>query len=57
MALTPAEQQRLEKIKTVLGHLPEAQVARLIAGWVKSLPQEFEDGPAYERPVQRSENP
>ena len=51
IALTPAETQRLEKIKETLRHLPETPVAKQVVDFVKSLPPADPSGPSapYER--------
>lgn len=44
--MTPAETQRLEKIKETLRHLPETPVAKQVVDFVKSLPPADPSGPS-----------
>jgi hypothetical protein len=55
IALTPAEAQRLEKIKTALGYVPEVWLAKRVIRWVKSSRMEIDQAPTdahIERPVE-----
>jgi hypothetical protein len=55
IALTPAEAQRLEKIKTALGYVPEVWLAKRVIRWVKLSHMEIDQDPTdahIERPVE-----
>ena len=58
-ALTPAEAQRLEQLKTVLGYLPEVWLAKQVIGFVSSVPApDIEQQRSFhERRQQRFETP
>jgi hypothetical protein len=35
--LTPAEAEALDKVKSVLGHLPEVRLGKALVGWAKRV--------------------